>query len=104
MDHEAIVAGLDGCIPKASRISVCIHPAEHSHLRLRGSYPVNARSLQTVVLTQLAAIRRPKETSVTKIKENSVTQFVNTYPANSYCSQANRLRQYTTVCRLMMAV
>jgi hypothetical protein len=25
-----------------------------------------------------------------------------TSPANSYCSQANRLRQYATVCRLMM--
>jgi hypothetical protein len=30
--------------------------------------------------------------------------FVITYPANSYCSQANRLRQYTTVCHLMMVV
>jgi hypothetical protein len=27
-----------------------------------------------------------------------------TYPANSYCSQANSLQQYTTVCRLMMVI
>jgi hypothetical protein len=27
-----------------------------------------------------------------------------TYPANSYCSQTNSLRQYTAVCRLMMVV
>jgi hypothetical protein len=29
---------------------------------------------------------------------------VNTYPANSYCSQVNSLREYTTVCILMMVV
>jgi hypothetical protein len=28
--------------------------------------------------------------------------LVITYAANSYCSQANRLRQYSTVCRLMI--
>jgi hypothetical protein len=33
-----------------------------------------------------------------------VTCVVITYPANSYCSQANLLRQYTTVRRLMMVV
>jgi hypothetical protein len=29
-------------------------------------------------------------------------QFVTTYAANSYASQAYRLRQYSTVCRLMI--
>jgi hypothetical protein len=31
-----------------------------------------------------------------------VPQFMTTYAANSYASQAYRLRQYSTVCRLMM--
>jgi hypothetical protein len=32
----------------------------------------------------------------------NVLSDVITYAANSYCSRANRLRQYSTVCRLMM--
>jgi hypothetical protein len=37
-------------------------------------------------------------------QQEASPQCMITYPANSYCSQAKSLRQYTTVCRMMMVV
>jgi hypothetical protein len=45
----------------------------------------------------LSRLRPPKEKQVKQANEI-------TYPANSYCSQTNSLRQYTTVCCLIIVV